>query len=275
MKKKTTEVLEDENRKWFITINNYTDDDIIRARNEIQKCRYGIFGREIGEKNHIPHIHIWLHYKSTRKWGKFSKMFPRANIQVGRGRDQDQIYIKKDNKFEEYGTPEKQGERSDLKKIKECVELGGNMNDILEIAENYQGIKMGEIILKYKEKKRDINPNLEVIWYYGKSGTGKTRKVFEENENVFCPTTYKWWDGYDGEEIVLLDDWRPDWCSYKQLLGLTDIYPFRVETKGGSRQVKYKRIYITSHLAPKDYYYGLDDDDYYQLERRITELREF
>ena len=50
--------------------------------------------------------------------------------------------------------------------------------------------------------------------------------VYEENTNVFRPLNYKWWEGYDGHEVVLLDDIRKDFCKFHELLTLLDIYPY-------------------------------------------------
>lgn len=259
------------NRKWFITINNYLEEEWDVARKEITECEYGICCREIGKISKIPHIHIWLRYKNARSFKSIQKKFPRANIQEGKGRDQDQDYLKKDNIFYEHGEREKQGKRSDLDCIKEIVKNGGGMTEIIDSSTSYQSLKCGELLLKYQELPREIK-KIDVIWYYGKAGSGKTKKIYDTEVNIFRPTSYKWWEGYDNHKVVLLDDWRPSWCSFVNLLKLTDIYPFRVQCKGGSRQVKYEKIYITSHLSPTQYFEELLEGDYAQLKRRITEL---
>ena len=257
-------------RKWFLTINNYNDKEWDKALKEIMNTNYGICCKEIGAQG-TPHIHIWLHYKNARAFTSIQKKFKRANIQEGKGRDQDQVYLKKDNVYEEYGEMESQGKRNDIIVIKDIINKGGEMNEIIKKASNFQTLRTGELLLKYLEKPRPVEP-IEVIWYYGKSGTGKTKKIFDTEVNIFRPTSYKWWEGYDNHKVVLVDDWRPTWCNFVNLLKLTDIYPFRVQTKGGSRQVKYNKIYFTSHLSPKDYFSELLDSDYLQLERRITRL---
>lgn len=260
-------------RKWFLTINNYSDEEWNKALKEITQTEYGICCQEVGAQG-TPHLHIWLRYKNARDFTSIQKKFPRANIQEGKGRDSDQDYLKKDNEYVEYGTREKQGKRNDLDTIKKIVKNGGNMNDIIDHSTSYQSMKCGELLLKYRETPRDVSP-IEVIWFYGKSGSGKTKTIFDTEVDIFRPTTYKWWEGYDGHSVVLIDDFRPSFCSFVNLLKLTDIYPFRVQTKGGSRQVKYKKIYITSHLSPEQYYEDLEEGDYLQLKRRITRLKCF
>lgn len=54
----------------------------------------------------------------------------------------------------------------------------------------------------------------------------------------------KWWDGYDGQKTIIIDEMSEDWV--KQLDKLTDKFPFRKETKGGSVEVQYNTIIFTS-----------------------------
>lgn len=260
-------------RKYFLTINNWVNAEWEMATSEIQNCSYGLCCKEVGESG-TPHIHIWLHYKNARSFKSINKKFKRANIQEGKGTDQDQSYLKKDGDYEEFGEPEKQGKRNDIHAVKEIIKSGGNMGDVIENCNSYQAIRGAELLFKYLEPKREVKP-IQVYWYYGSAGTGKTKKVFDTEVNIFRPTSYKWWEGYDQHKVVLLDDWRPRWCNFDNLLKLTDIYPFRIQTKGGSREALYEKIYITSHLSPRDYFQDLDDSEYDQLKRRITVLEKF
>lgn len=256
-------------RKWFLTINNYSDEEYDKGLKEIETTAYGLICKEVGEQG-TPHIHIWLHYKNARDFNSIQKKFKRANIQEGKGRDIDQEYLKKDGVFVEFGTMETQGKRSDLIEIRECIKNGGGMNDIIEVSSNYQSMRMGELLLKYQETERPVE-KIQVIWYHGIAEGGKTRKIYDTEVNIFRPTSYKWWEGYDKHKVVLIDDYRPTFCSFTALLKLTDIYPFRIQTKGGSRQVAYNKIYITSHLSPREYFEEMTDNEYEQLGRRITE----
>lgn len=260
-------------RKFFLTVNNYSPQEWWDACDIVHKCKYGICCKEVGELG-TPHIHIWVHFENARTFNSIQKKFKRANIQQGMGRDSDQVYLKKGGDFVEFGEPEKQGQRNDIHKVKEVISAGGGMKEIIEEVNSYQAIRGGELLLKYLETPREIKP-IEVIWFYGKAGTGKTKTVFDTEVNPFTPTTFKWWEGYDGHKVVLVDDWRPTWCSFVDLLRLTDIYPFRIQNKGGSRQVKYNKIYFTSDGSPLDYFSNLPEDELEQLNRRITLLKCF
>lgn len=260
-------------RKWFLTINNYTEEEWTKAKKEITKCSYGICCKEVGKKG-TPHIHIWLHYKNAREAETIQNKFKRANKMEGKGRDQDQSYLKKDGDFKEYGEMEAPGKRNDLNVIKDVIKGGGSMMDVIDHCSNYQGLRMGELLLKYYEKERP-QQKIEVINYYGESGAGKSKAVYKENTEVYRPVSFKWWEGYDGQKVVLIDDWRPEWCSFTELLFLTDLYPFRVECKGGSRQAQFTKIYFTTPKPITEYYEHLDFNTLVQLKRRITKFRLF
>jgi hypothetical protein len=117
----------------------------------------------------------------------------------------------------------------------------------------------------------------EVQVFWGKSGTGKTRRVFEEiseNEYYLKSTTTKWWDAYQGEEIVVLDEFRGQ-IDVTHLLRWLDRYPCAIEVKGGQLFLKTKKWYITSNLSPEEWYPTLDEETKQALLRRLTNITEF
>lgn len=246
------------------------------------KVKYLIMGLEVCPKTKKKHIQGFVIFNNAVANAKklLIEEFHFDNtlhIEVCKGSPiQNFEYCSKENNFKEFGIrPKQQGKRSDITNIKECINNGGGMRDICEISTSYQSMKCGELLLKYCETPREIN-KINVFWYYGKSGCGKTKKVYDTfGTKVFRPTTYKWWEGYDAHEIVLIDDWRPEWCSYSKLLNLTDIYPFRVQTKGGSRQVKFHTIIFTCDKHFSDYYPDMDTTELEQLKRRITTVEKF
>lgn len=81
----------------------------------------------------------------------------------------------------------------------------------------------------------------------------------------------KWWNGYDGEEEVIFDEFRGDSCKFSELLRILDRYPYTVEVKGGFRQLLAKKIVITSCYAPETVY-KKNEEDIKQLMRRIDKV---
>lgn len=120
-------------------------------------------------------------------------------------------------------------------------------------------------------RKRDFKT--EVFWYHGSTGGGKSRRAAEENPGAYWknPTT-KWWDGYQQEDCVIIDDYRRDFCTFAELLRLFDRYPLTVESKGGSTQFYSRKIVITTPRDPRSTWVGRSDEDIGQLLRRIDSI---
>ena len=70
-----------------------------------------------------------------------------------------------------------------------------------------------------------------VLW--GPSGTGKSRFVAKRWPKAFWKSPEaKWWDGYAGQEVVVLDDFKDYAMPLVDLQRLLDWYPLWVEVKG-------------------------------------------
>lgn len=81
-----------------------------------------------------------------------------------------------------------------------------------------------------------------------------------------------WFDGYEGQEVAVFDDFRPWWCRFDYLLRLLDRYPMKVPIKGGFVNWIPEIIIITTQKSIRDTFTGeyRTDEDIRQLERRVT-----
>lgn len=61
----------------------------------------------------------------------------------------------------------------------------------------------------------------------------------------------KWWDGYDNEPIIVLDDLdhQGGQCLGHYLKIWADKYPFTAEVKGGRVYPEYTHIIVTSNYT--------------------------
>lgn len=149
----------------------------------------------------------------------------------------------------------------------------GRMRDVYEQVSSYQAFRFAQLGATYGGVQRSWRP--DVYWFWGPTGTGKTRTAHKMAPDAyFTPSTLQWWDGYDGHEDVIVDDFRASFCKLEYLLRLTDRYPFRVAFKGGFRQFLAKRIFFTSAFSPEALFDG-GRDNVDQLLRRIKVIREF
>jgi hypothetical protein len=121
---------------------------------------------------------------------------------------------------------------------------------------------------------------LEVFWFYGSTGTGKTREAYRRAPGAYWKDgCTKWWDQYDNQPDVILDEWRPNKeLPVHYMLRLLDRYPLLVESKGGYLKFNSRRIFITSPEHPKtmfDEIAWLGDEKKDQLMRRISSITHF
>lgn len=237
---------------------------------DLDKTRMAL-GREVCPTTNRLHLQIYITFRRSYSFSSLQKITKTARLE--RAIDLDWNYELKDMNYI-LDDRRKQGSRTDLKKLKADLEDGHNMRYITNNPEywNLKNWRTAEKWLTYNEKPRPVAP-IEVIVLWGSSGVGKTKSVYDRYDTgteVFQPVSYKWWDGYDGHKVILIDEFRSDWCSFHQLLRLIDIYPLRVECKGGSRQAQWDTIYITSNKHPEMWYQT--NEEVKQLLRRITKI---
>lgn len=255
------------NRCWCFTWNNYPENwtkDILTedfVTNIFGKFKYIIIGFEIGESG-TPHLQGYIEFNSARWFTAIKKINPNIHWEIRRGTPEQAIdYCKKDGNFVEYGEkPIGQGTRTDLLAMTYMLESGKSERDVL-LAHGDKALRVVSNLTKVKSLLREQKRNweMDVRIYCGPPGTGKTRSVWDEFgvNNVYAKMTGKWWDGYNFEPVVLIDDFDPDNCfdmQYDFYLKLLDRYPVRVEYKGGSCEFCSKIIIFTSNYDPADWF---------------------
>lgn len=261
-------------RDYCYTLNNYTQEEYETILG--LDAQYQVIGKEVGAEG-TKHLQGYIYFSNPRSFNAVKKLLPRAHLERTSGTpEQASAYCKKDNDFYEIGTCPRQGKRTDVEVVREELHLGNGIRGVVRRATNLQQIKIAEAILKYEEPKRDWKP--EVIWYWGLTGTGKSRTAHEDFEGLDfyrkTANTGKWWEGYDAHEFVLIDDMALGNYEYKNLLDLLDRYECRVECKNGTRQFLAKKIIITASFPP-DVMFQHEDQSGKEIIRRIDLVKRF
>jgi len=272
-------------RSFVFTINNYSEDDGSAVDAALMAAAYGCYAPEVGESG-TPHLQGYVRWSQPKTIGAAcAALGGRAHVELAKGSDADsRAYIfgpyEKDGKSKpvnpdakEYGELARPGKRKDIDLVRDMIKDGSSIKSVIESVSSYQGLSFGLKAMPYFESKRSFVT--EVYWFWGDTGTGKSKAAWEEaGPDAYSPVSYKWWDGYDAHEHVILDDIRSDFCSFNQFLQLFDRYPLRVECKGGSRQLLAKKIWVTSPYDPPAFF-QMTDEAIAQLTRRLTLVREF
>jgi hypothetical protein len=122
--------------------------------------------------------------------------------------------------------------------------------------------------------RREAAPT--VILLFGQPGAGKTRLVNDKypiGKVSFrkAPDT-KWFDGYDGHKVLLLDDFSgaASKMSLSYTLQLLDRYEIAVEVKGDTVPLLATKIFMTANNHPSTWYkWDKREIQYKALSRRI------
>lgn len=269
---------------YCFTLNNFTEFEKNDAIRFIQShCKYGIFQSETGESG-TPHLqgYFQLSKKNRMSWLK-STFSARAHYECAKGTwEQNKDYCSKEEarmpgtEVFEHGRPPETGKRNDLAPVVESVLAKRSIGDIaLDHPEEF--IKFSRGILTLAAAVAEPRTwKTEVFWFYGPTGTGKSLRAFEMAPNAYWKAGgTKWWDGYDGQEDVIIDDYRCDLCPFHELLRLLDRYPMRVEFKGGSTHFRARRVFITTPSSPRDTWSGRTEEALAQLLRRVEHIENF
>jgi len=164
--------------------------------------------------------------------------------------------------------------KADSVKIRELVNNG---ESIWSIWEEYgtRGLKVAETALR--RKKVPDNIYRKVYWYWGPTGSGKTRTAYKHKGIVNAEMRGKWFRLYRGEKAIVFDN------IYRRTYKCVDLIHYisrecrTVPTDIGSVPALYEEVIITSLYHPEDLYRVADSEDMYQeiyLKRLLSLITE-
>jgi len=253
-----------QSKRWCFTLNNYKPDD--EATFLAATYQYMVFGREKGPSG-TPHLQGFITFTKAKRLAAVRKLCSRAHWETARGTSVEAAdYCKKDGEWEERGEVPFQGKRSDLTSAVKTLKEKG----LKAVTEEHP-----EVFVKYSRGLRDLalftvpsytHVSVRGLWIYGPPGTGKSHWVREAYKSLYVKPQNKWFDGYDGEQTILLDDLDSD-CLAHYLKIWADRYACTGETKGGTVNLCHTIFAVTSNYHPSDLFTDLVM--YAAIERRF------
>ena len=264
-------------RKWLLTINNPQNSNLTHSEIKriagLFKPNYFCLSDEIAETGTL-HTHLFIYSHSPIRFSTLKNRFPTAHIDKVDGTVLDnRNYIRKEGQwkgtqkektnlletFEEYGEiPKPCNENNpDMAELIEEVEGGLSTYAIIKKHPKY-GFRSKDIGLirqtfmedKYKNLKR----NVITTYIFGKTGTGKTRSIFENNKasDICRVTSYKkgnpaLFDGYNSQSILVFEEFAGQ-IPIEEMLNYLDIYPLMLPARYYDRVACYNKVYITSNI---------------------------
>jgi len=242
-------------RNFCFTWNNYPQD----YKNVLEQldARYLLAGEEVGEQG-TPHLQGTVVFKTVKSEPQVRKMLPGCHVEITADIHKSIEYCKKDDKFVEWGTAPKsnkkigEDEQERWTRIREACE-DGRMDDV-DAKIRFTMYKACEHFRTEGSKKRKLNDTEEKHeWYYGAARTGKSRKARTDHPEAYLKMCNKWWDGYEDESIVLIEDFdKRHEVLVHQMKKWADRYPFLAEIKGGARKIRPDKIIVTSNYHPAE-----------------------
>ncbi len=237
---------------------------------------YMIVGLEICPLSGNPHHQGYVYFATPHRFSRLAGLLPGAHLETAKGTaEENKKYCSKDDdvQFEE-GVLPTQGRRTDLADMRKLVADGANLLQVHEQAANFQQVQFARSYMILIEPRRDWKT--KVNWYYGPTGTGKSFTAMVEageDAHVAEGANLQFFDGYDGHEHVVIEEFRQEPKHFAKLLRLFDRYPVMIDVKGSKRSWRPKEIWLTCPFHPRDYHQGHPSpDDVDQLMRRIERV---
>lgn len=261
---------------WCFTLNNPGDQEFDQL---VKDTKYSIYGKETGESGTF-HYQGYVYFPTKKSLKQVKGYIQKAHWEIQRGTFEQAIeYCKKDNDFIENGEmPMSKKRKGDLGKQYWEEQLAHCKKGRIDLVDpKLQLTQMGSL-LKAVSFYAEMPPDLESYnnqWFCGPTGTGKSFTARNENPGCYLKMCNKWWDGYKGEEVVLIEDF--DKCH--SVLGhhlkiWADRYAFPAEVKGAKLNLRPKKIIVTSNYHPEEIWPASTDSQTLEpIERRFDITR--
>lgn len=234
-------------RAWCFTLHDYDESDEDRIQSV--GCRYLVYGREVCPTTGREHLQGTIIYHHPQRFASVKAAIGgTAHIEACVDAAASAVYCKKDGNYFEAGlAPKPRATEVDWEAVRSYA-----------VARQFDQIPYF-IFIRHRtailQSSLDFGPVPETLsildncWFWGPPGTGKSRTA-RENPPFYVKSINKWWDGYAGEQLVIMDELELDAQYMGHLLKIWgDRYPFNAEVKGGTMLIRPKRIIVTSNYS--------------------------
>lgn len=262
-------------RAYVFTLNNWSPEDEARVKD--LGAQYYVYGKEVGESG-TPHLQGFLYFKNQRTFNSLKKKLPTAHLEKAKNTRAAIEYCKKDGDYVEHGDPPQKngGDSQEERALRNKRLREAPLNDLVDGGElrilDVKRLKQARDILA-QEGSPYVAEDVRGVWIHGPPGTGKTHMARNEYGDVFyIKAQNKWFDGYNREKVIVLDDLdKGGSCLGHYLKIWADKWACSGEIKGGTVNLVHEKFIVTSNYTPSDLW--PDDDEMRKAIERRFEMK--
>ena len=226
------------------------------------KLKFNVVEYVICEEEHedgSPHLHafIKLDKRINFKGDRFDVAGYHGHYEIAKSWKDVQKYVKKDGNFiTNIDVDAAMKKKSKGVKEKNALMLAKTPKELVDDGD-ISLLMLPQLLKAKRAYERAAKPPKHIprkcYWIWGPPRAGKSYVVREMFEDIYEKPQNRWWDGYNGEDVVLLDDMDKHGECLGHLLKIwADNYRFIAETKGDNIYPTYTKFIITSNYQIGD-----------------------
>jgi len=269
---------------WCFTINAENQFGLIEEWKLSAKFKFICYGEEIAPTTGHKHLQGFCGLKNAKTVSSMVKAYPGPHWESMRGRiEQNEKYCAKEGNYHKWGDVPQFNVQNGLDEKERWEDIwtkakAGQIESIEPMIRLKHYNTISRISSHYNPRPRRLHPDeFKAYWIYGPTRTGKSKCVWDKYEDhpdgfYIKSANNKWWDRYNGEGVVYLEDFPGDgkYLSY-YIKTWVDVYPFHAEFKGGSRYARPHTIIVTSNFSLSAVFESTGED-YAAIKARFTEI---
>ena len=246
----------------------FTENTMTEPRWDPLHMVYLVYQTEVAPATGHNHIQGYVRFNERVRVQRAKGLLgcPGAHFEMCKGtEEQNRKYCTKEESRApgpagEYGTfsaKEGQGSRTDIQLFQEAAKKGGMT--IQQVAENHgallinhpTGVKV--FLAAIQPLPPPIRP-LRVVWMWGPTSQGKTYRAFQQHPNLYTVTLPHPWDSYEGQSVILLDEFNSANWQITDINRVLDHYRYELACRYQNKMARWNLVIVCSNADPMTFY---------------------
>jgi len=241
------------------------------------KSTYIVMGKERAPTTGQQHIQGYVELKKKARRTELVKLLACFWEPAKGSGEQNREYCTKEGDYFEYGEFKEadpgERERNRWAVARLQATRGEDVEDSQIFICHYNSIRA--IKRDYMNKPADAD-DVTGVWIYGPAGVGKSRKARLDFPNAYLKMCNKWWDGYQGEDYAIIDDFDKSHSVLGHHLKIwADRYAFIGEVKGTACTLRPKKVIVTSQYSIDEIWEDAETREALHRRFKVIHLGEF